>query len=121
MQGLQPTSVARSHLEFMQARGATWRFIDDARRGLEPVPEGNVLATFCLDVVDQAHAPGVSAPSTGGLDVGPWLEAAEHAGRMSSVRSVDVVELSPPLDRDGRTGRLAAATVWRVLRGFAEG
>jgi formiminoglutamase len=38
------------------------------------------MVTFDLDAVDQAQAPGVSAPTVGGLDRDLWLHAAYHAG-----------------------------------------
>ena len=49
-----------------------------------------------------------------------WLWAAEAAGRCPAATSVDVVELHPGFDRDEQTARLAALTVWWVLRGCAE-
>ena len=70
-----------------------------------------VLASFCLDAVDQAFAPGVSAPAAGGLNSTQWLHAAYQAGTSSSVRSMDVVELNPAFDQDECTARLAAVTV----------
>lgn len=79
-----------------------------------------LMVSFDLDAVDQAFAPGVSAPSCGGLDVWTWLEAARLAGRCPRTRSMDVVELNPSLDRDDGTARLAAQTVWQFLAGLAE-
>jgi arginase family enzyme len=32
---------------------------------------------------------------------------------------MDIVELCPPFDADGRTARLAARTIWEFLRGLA--
>ena len=78
----------------------------------------DVLATFDLDAVDQSQAPGVSAPNACGIDKRLWLYAAYAAGRSSAVRSMDIVELSPPHDRDDHTARLAALTVWEFLVGF---
>ena len=56
--------------------------------------------SFDLDAVSEAEAPGVSAPT---------------------VSSADVVELNPTVDRDGQTARLAAVTVWWLLRGGRSG
>jgi formiminoglutamase len=122
--GLQPQSLARAHLDYLRERGCrpVWR----ARVTPERVPafyEGPSapgLVSFDLDAVDQAFAPGVSAPSTGGFDVELWREAAYRAGRSATVTSCDVVELSPRYDLDNRTARLAALTVWEILRGVAE-
>lgn len=120
--GLQPQSVAGAHLEYVRKHGRAV-FRDEVTptlmRELYARLEGPGMVSFDLDAVDQAHAPGVSGPSTGGFEVREWLEFAYEAGRHGGVRSCDVVEFNPLLDRDGQTGRLAALTVWHILRGFA--
>jgi formiminoglutamase len=120
--GLQPHSVARAHLDYVRARGAAhFRHELAVPADVDAVVAlaRPTLVSFDLDAVDRAHAPGVSAPAVGGLPVDAWLRAAFLAGRTHGVRSVDVVELSPPHDRDGQTAALAALTVWQVLRGLA--
>jgi formiminoglutamase len=82
--------------------------------------EAPTLVSFDLDAVNQAESPGVSAPNAAGLSRELWLEAAHTTGRCPAVSSVDVVELNPEVDRDGQTARLAALTVWWLLRGRAE-
>lgn len=124
--GLQPHAVARAHAEYVRAHGGRciWRAELDAERmaalSSEAGGRDDRMVSFDLDAVDQAFAPGVSAPSTGGLAVDDWLAAARLAGRNAQVRSCDIVELNPTLDRDGQTARLAALTVWTVLAGVAE-
>lgn len=117
--GLQPNAVASAHVSYLAERGARAQFRREfAAEELFADQTGTVLATFCLDCVDQAFAPGVSAPTSDGLSVTEWLEAAARAGACAAVRSFDVVELNPSYDRDGQTTRLAARTVWEVLRGL---
>ncbi|HVS12653.1 MAG TPA: formimidoylglutamase [Thermoanaerobaculia bacterium] len=122
--GLQPHSVAVAHRRFLEERGArvVWReqVGPETPRALIGALRRDALVTFDLDALDQSVAPGVSAPATGGLDLDLWLRAAEEAGRSPRVRSIDVAELAPELDRDGQTARVAALTVWRFLRGLAE-
>ena len=122
--GLLHHSVAREHVRFVEERGGAciWREETTVERvdRLYAAQDGDVTTSFDLDAVDRAWAPGVSAPATGGLPVDVWLRAAYLAGRTSCVRSMDVVELSPPHDRDGQTAALAALTVWWALRGLAE-
>lgn len=121
--GLQPHSTARAHLRYVEARGGRFFWAEDCTPemvdGLYEALPGRTLVTFDLDAVDQSVAPGVSAPAAGGLGVDAWLHAAEAAGRSDRVASVDVVECNPRLDVDNRTARLAALTVWHVLRGCA--
>lgn len=120
--GLQPHAVAAAHEQWVVAHeGRCVRRNEIGIGAIRPLYESEkpTMVSFDLDAVDQAWAPGVSAPSTGGLTVAEWLAAAEGAGRWPTVRSCDIVELSPPLDRDGQTARLAALTVWHVMLGLA--
>lgn len=119
--GLQPHAVSRAHLEYVAAHGAAHFGHDVGAELLRSLHAGDgpTLVSFDLDAVDRAHAPGVSAPATGGLGVSLWLRAAYLAGRTPSVRGADVVELSPPHDVGGQTAALAALTVWWILKGVA--
>ena len=122
--GLQPHSTARAHLDFIDEYGGevVWRQrLNEVRvRSLAIGLAEPTLATFDLDAVDAAHAPGVSAPNVGGIPEDLWLYAAYEMGRSPLVGSVDVVELNPAFDRDGQTARLAALTIWHFLKGLAE-
>lgn len=122
--GLLPHVVARSHLEFLAAHNArfVWRRdlsvarIDELYASLE----GPSFVSFDLDAVEQAAAPGASSPSVGGITADLWLHAAYRAGRCPAVNSCDIVEMNPIYDRDNAAARLAAATVWQVLKGLVE-
>lgn len=122
--GLQPQSVAASHLSFLDDhRGRyVWRSALTAQAipSLYAETEQALLATFDVDAVDGAWAPGVSTPTIGGMSNELWLQAAYQAGRSSRVRSFDLCEVNPVYDVDGRTARLAAVTVWQLLRGLSE-
>jgi formiminoglutamase len=121
--GLQPHSVARAHNQFVQEHGrAVWRE-EVSRASIDELYQAvtaPALVSFDLDAVIESEAPGVSAPNVAGLSSDLWLAAANAAGRSASVSSVDVVEENPAFDQDGRTARLAALTVWWLLRGRAE-
>jgi formiminoglutamase len=120
--GLEPQSVARAHLEYVAQHGRViWRedLSGDVVEEIYQWLEAPALVSFDLDALNQTDAPGVSAPNPGGISRDLWLRAAEAAGGSPAVASVDVVELNPQHDVDGHTARLAALTVWRVLRGRA--
>jgi formiminoglutamase len=121
--GLNPPSFARAHLDYLNERRCGAHFNTSisfsAIESIYAACENDTMASFDIDAVDQASAPGVSAPATAGLSPHIWLHAAYRAGQCSTVRSMDLVEFSPPLDVDGRTARLAARTVWEFLRGLA--
>lgn len=122
--GVQPHAAARGHFDYVRGRGGRVLCADEIDQptvtALYDELIGPAIVSFDLDAVDQSQAPGVSAPCTGGMPASLWLHAARAAGRCAAVASCDVVELNPRLDRDGQTARLAALTVWQVLRGVAE-
>ena len=121
--GLQPHSTARAHLDLVDEYGGevVWRRnLTDVRiRSIAIGLAEPTLATFDLDAVEAAAAPGVSAPNPAGLPADLWLYAAYEMGRSPLVASMDVVELNPAFDLDGRTARLAALTVWNFFKGLA--
>ncbi len=121
--GALPHSVSLAHLEYLRAKGGIciWREEVDNRTLEQIYLETRVplMVSFDLDAVDQAFAPGVSAPAAGGFQSAEWLKAAYLAGASLHVCSVDVVEYNPRFDIDNQTARLAALTVWHVIAGLA--
>ena len=121
--GLLPWAVAATHVQYVLERGGSVVWRDDVSTERIERLYGDLdapgLVSFDLDAVDQRDAPGVSAPAVGGLTADLWLHAAGRAGRCPAVTSAEIVELNPRFDRDERTARLAALTVWHLLRGLA--
>ena len=122
--GLQEHLVSPGHIEFLKAHDChyVWkRKVSDKtlKRVYSKCPS-SIMATFDIDAVDQAHAPGVSSPTANGLCPELWLRAARMAGRNERVGSFDIVECNPDFDHDGQTARLAALTVWSFLKGLAK-
>lgn len=83
---------------------------------------GALQVTVCLDAFPAAAAPGVSAPAARGVAADfalallkYLLDRAGHGARGSKVVLVELAELCPPLDPDGRTARLAARLVHDVV------
>jgi formiminoglutamase len=122
--GLNPHSVAKAHLEFITKHGGEYRFnyqLDSTVvEGIYATLATDAMTTFDMDGMDQAFAPGVSAPAAIGLPVALWLHAAYLAGKCRWVHSCDVTEMNPTLDSDGRTARLAALTVWKFMQGLCD-
>lgn len=122
--GLQPHSVAQAHLQFIEKYDGEAIFreqtdIEVLTNQLENTNE-HCIVTFDMDAVDQAFAPGVSAPCANGLQPQLWLQAAYHAGKNKNVTSFDISEVNPVYDRDGQTVKLAALTIWHFLKGLSE-
>lgn len=90
------------------------------RRALQAAAHAHsVGVSLDLDAVRASEAPGVSAPSPDGLHAQDLLEIASAAGEHKNVRVLDVMEVCPRLDVDGRTARLAALAVWRFCASVA--
>lgn len=72
-----------------------------------------------LDVLPSYVAPGVSAPAAFGVGLSEVRTAARMVAESGKLGLLDIAELSPPLDVDGRTARLAAHLVDDVVRHYA--
>lgn len=123
--GLQPHSVAGAHLRYIDEHGGRYLFRDETNitsiSGLFHEHESErLMVTFDMDAVDQAFAPGVSAPCANGLQPDLWLMAAYLAGRNKQVASFDLSEVNPKYDRDDQTVKLAALTLWHFLLGLSQ-
>ncbi len=116
--GIQPLANTRSLFETAEEFGCQYILAEDfylqdqadimrmIQRFLDA--HSRIYLSICLDVFSAAHAPGVSAPQAFGLlpqHVLFYLRMIAHSGK---VVSMDVVELSPPFDRDDITATLAA-------------
>lgn len=115
--GLNHLATSQSHLAWFQAHGGHDEH--DAAPD-DPWPEGDLFVSFDLDVVDQAHAPGVSAMNACGWTPALAERWVTSAGREPRVRCFDLMELSPSLDESGRTARLAAHLFLRFLVGVGQ-
>jgi formiminoglutamase len=124
--GVQPQHNARAHREWAAARGFAVLALDEVR-GRVPaafaealrMPGEALAVSLDLDAVEASTAPGVSAPCPDGLTAADLYACARLAGQEPRVRVLDVMELSPALDADGRTARLGAAAIWHFLAGVA--
>ncbi|WP_298627162.1 formimidoylglutamase [uncultured Legionella sp.] len=98
--------------EEMYTQNQAWQiaFLDDFM-----LNKDHIYLTICLDVLAECYAPGVSAPQTMGLT--PWqiLPLLKYIIQSGKVISFDIAELSPPLDQEQKTARLAALIIAELL------
>ncbi len=117
--GLIPWVNASAHRAYGEAKAARLHFLEpgasfvpveqvQAALAAFQAQERRILATFDLDVFGAAHAPGVSAVNPWGLSADAGLALAQAFGACPAVVCLDLMELAPPLDSDGRTSRFAA-------------
>ena len=78
-----------------------------------------VYVSVDVDVLDHTAAPGVSAPTPGGLPSRELFELVRELTATHNLAGFEVVETAPPLCPDGRTATVAARTVAHGLAGVA--
>lgn len=72
--------------------------------------------TIDLDVLPAAAAPGVSAPAAYGVPLPVISAVCRQVARSGKLLHVDVAELNPAFDVDGRTAKVAARLLDTLLR-----
>lgn len=121
--GLAPWSVSQAHLIYLESKSATYSWQEDVTMDhLEAHFDSlhkPTLVTLDMDAVEEVSAPGVSAPAVQGMSLPVFCHAAYLAGKSPFVSSIDLVEVSPPHDVNGRTTRAAAMVIWHFMKGLA--
>lgn len=132
--GIQPFSASAHHVRYVLDRGHSVWMLDEIRRhSLEAVLDA-VVATVhdCdalhlsldMDAVASAYAPGVSAPASDGFRPDEVVRIIERIAALPKCRVIDIAEVNPRYDPDGRTARLAAyftaQCVWSIFHRTAD-
>ncbi|MFZ4575371.1 MAG: arginase family protein, partial [Phycisphaerales bacterium] len=115
--GLNPIVNSKEHTDwFLRHRG------EICTRWAPPdrPAHARMFVSMDLDVLDAAHAPGVSAINPAGWSVRELEAAALWAGRDPRVVCFDLMELCPTHDVGGRTARVACHLFLTFLRGLSE-
>jgi len=123
--GTQPFANAPDYMAYLQEQGATFHTVHDLRAAggvkmvvteiLARVPADAIFWGFDMDAVRAADAPGVSAPNPTGLTGDEFCAIAALAGADPRSRLLDLTEVNPAYDVDGRTSRLAAVALYHFL------
>ena len=79
-----------------------------------------IFLSVDMDSVDQSEAPGVSAPSPGGLSSSELLDGVYEAAKDKRDKGMDIVEVAPSLDPTGNTARLGANVLMNFIGGKAK-
>ncbi|MFZ2529383.1 MAG: formimidoylglutamase [Rhodococcus sp. (in: high G+C Gram-positive bacteria)] len=91
-------------------RAVVDEFVDDFLADVDIV-----YLTIDLDVLPAAVAPGVSAPAAYGVPLETIQHVCDRVSASGQLAVVDVAELNPSLDVDGRTARTAARLIHRIV------
>lgn len=74
-----------------------------------------IALSFDMDCVEAASAPGVSALNVNGFSVSGVLSFIQTAAKNKKIKTLDLMEVNPLFDPDGRTARLAALLITHFL------
>lgn len=121
--GYQPQANAKAYLDYLSAKGAHAVSLAEWRAGgLMPVVDAAladdgdaIFWGFDMDVVRGADAPGVSAVNPLGLTADEFVALWARAGADPRARLIELSEVNPRFDVDGRTARLAAVAIHTCL------
>lgn len=115
--GLQNQCNSLAHLNWAKSKGAQILLYQDLQevgllRGLESLVQSfkgrPCLLSVDIDAFTSSEAPGCSQSWTTGIGVREFLPALKMLQSQMDVRSLAIYEVSPPLDHDHRTSKLAA-------------
>jgi arginase len=103
------TPITMADIDRLGMGGAMERAIAVASRG-----EG-IHLSLDMDAIDPDEAPGVGTPVRGGLTYREAQLAMEMLAASGKLRSLEVAEVNPILDRENRTAALAVELVVSAL------
>lgn len=120
--GLQPQGNTKTLYDTADQFGVKYYSIDEVREtdAVDKVLKSltgydAVLLTLCMDSLQQAIAPGVSAPSPNGYTAGEIHSLISRFALLDNLKSFDVSEVSPPLDTNDKTSAMAASIIYKFL------
>ncbi|MCF6324668.1 MAG: formimidoylglutamase [Gammaproteobacteria bacterium] len=129
--GINPLANTTTLFEFASSQNVTWRYDTDCTHDQLPSITqqldnfcqqiDELYFTICLDVFAPHSAPGVSAPSTIGIEPQFALQLIEIIKQRCTQHHVawrvsDIAEMNPIYDIDQRTARLAARLIESTIK-----
>jgi len=133
--GINPVANTETLFEFAREHNVTWRsdtectnhHLASVAHQLEPFFQqiDELYLTICLDVFAPHTAPGVSAPSTVGIEPQFALQLIGIIKALCQQHNVtwrisDIAEMNPTFDIDHRTARLAARLVDEIVKFYSQ-
>lgn len=102
----------------------TVTMMEIVRNGFEPIVAKivelqsrvkNIWVSLDIDAIDIEYAPATLMANIGGLTQREIIHIAKFIGKTCKVVGMDLIELAPKLDKNGRTLRLAVELMAHVL------
>lgn len=128
--GIRDFANADAYMQKVRKAGGTIVGADEwTRDGLAAIDRAiatasdgvdGVYLSVDIDVLDQSEAPGVSAPTPGGVTSAMLYAAIRRIAERAPLVGADLMETAPPLDRDHVTARAAAYAAMHLLAGVGK-
>ncbi len=109
----------RLKAQYLLARDLDYFSLEKAKATLQSFVEKTdiICVTIDMDVFSASVAPGVSAPTAGGLFYDPVFRDIMRAlAKSGKVVSLDIAEVNPVYDLNGHTAKLAAQILFDSMR-----
>ena len=103
------TAITMADIDRLGMAGAMEQAIGIASRG------DGIHLSLDMDAIDPDEAPGVGTPVRGGLTYREAQLAMEMLAASGKLRSIEIAEVNPILDRENRTALLAVELVASAL------
>ncbi|MCS7229635.1 MAG: formimidoylglutamase [Candidatus Kryptonium sp.] len=125
--GIQDFANSIYHFNYALENGVRIFTLQDVReKGIDfilndlknELNEHFIHLSFDMDAVRNSDAPGVSATYPDGLAAEEVLKIALYCGLNLNVKVLDIVEINPEFDIDGKTSRLASFFILNFLTGL---
>lgn len=121
--GLQPQCNSRHHLAWAQAQGAHCFMADDLHDHWQNLKSflaqqknrKKLFISLDIDCFNSMEAPGCSQSWTTGLNSKDFLDFLKWAHQNFELKGLGIYEVSPELDSDHRTSKLAALIAHQFL------
>lgn len=126
--GLQPQCNSEAHARWVESQGGTLVWLAELRRESATAIAARLLSrlqpgqplwlSLDIDAFPNARAPGCSQAWDLGVTPEDFFALATELQRKLSLRGLAIYEVSPPLDVDHRTSKLAALISYHFIHAF---
>lgn len=124
--GIQQSANTQGLFDYADEKDVSYVFVDELLHQVSPPVKDKIeryihdhyviMFTICMDVIDSAFAPGVSAAAVLGLYPHIVLELAKRIIPSDKVSTISIAETNPTYDVDNRTAKLTANFFHHFIR-----
>lgn len=122
---IQPQCNSNSHINWAKEKGVKVIFLEDIiskgyEKSLNPYLDllkknRPTFLSIDIDAFSSSYAMGCSQSWPSGLEPNKFLKFLEFLVIQLSIKNLGIYEVSPPLDLDDRTSKLAAQLIYKAI------